>query len=484
MGSNYPNRFLETVTIGGIPILQTHSGEVFFVNNSGVVAKNGKGASDGNKGTYTQPFSTLDYAIGRCTASRGDIIIVMPGHNESLTAADAIDVDVAGITIIGLGTGSLRPTFDYDNAAGEFVIGANNVTLKNLVLRPSVTSVLIGVDIETGITGTVLEDIEFAIGEDGAGTDEFVKALHLTSGNHDTVFRNLKILAHASASQATHGIHVDAASDRLTFDNVVIDGPYATNGILEDAAGVNHIVVDCSVDVTGTNYGFHASSTFAKRVNNLAAGVIEDAGANLIGVNDADNNADTSSVVANENGSVLERLEQIQEATNIGTGTSLGANSSLVDAVGFNGVVALTVTAGSLYGASGAEFIVKKALTSSAVVTGGVDVTGTATGGDIMIEDIIFETDGTGLAAGTNFTIEKNGGSGVLTFFSETVANLGANKTEVLSTGSVVASNGTVLESGQKLVAKCTGSSCTGSGVITAYIKCKRVAAGATLAAA
>jgi hypothetical protein len=112
-------------------------------------------------------------------------------------------------------------------------------------------------------------------GEDGSGTDEFVKALHLTSGNHDTVMRNLRIRCHTSASQATHGIHVDAASDRCVFDGVVIDGPYATNGILEDAASADTIVTDCSVDVTGTNYGFVTTSTFAAFKRNTGSGARE-----------------------------------------------------------------------------------------------------------------------------------------------------------------------------------------------------------------
>jgi hypothetical protein len=52
------------------------------------------------------------------------------------------------------------------------------------------------------------------------------------------------------------------------------------------------------------------------------------------GRNGADSDFSSSSVVANENGTILERLEQIQEATNIGTGSSLPANKSLYDIIG------------------------------------------------------------------------------------------------------------------------------------------------------
>ncbi len=52
------------------------------------------------------------------------------------------------------------------------------------------------------------------------------------------------------------------------------------------------------------------------------------------GRNDADNTIDTSTVAANEDGSILERLEHIQEALSKGTGTSVPANKSLYDIIG------------------------------------------------------------------------------------------------------------------------------------------------------
>ena len=141
---------------------------------------------------------------------------------------------------------------------------------------------------------------------------------------------NVKIFSHADCDGATHGIHVDAASHRLTFDNVIIDGAY-TNGIAEDAAGLNHIMVSCSVDVGTTNYGFHASSTFAKRTGNLDGGASEDTAENLIGRNDADNAADTSNVVDNKDGSVLERLEDIKNRVQDPSGRT-ASESFYVDA--------------------------------------------------------------------------------------------------------------------------------------------------------
>jgi hypothetical protein len=114
-------RFPHGISSFGMPLLGSGghmtTGNVFFVHNT-----NG---GDGNVGTDpTVPFKTLDYAIGKCTASQGDTIILMEGHAETITAAIALDV--AGLTIIGLGSGDARPTITVNAAVnGLFVTTAN-----------------------------------------------------------------------------------------------------------------------------------------------------------------------------------------------------------------------------------------------------------------------------------------------------------------------------------------------------------------------
>lgn len=248
---------------GRVGLLST--GKRFYVDSSAGSANNGGLSPD-------DALATIDAAVNKCTADKGDVILVMPGHNEGASAA-IFDANVAGISIIGLtGIDGQRPILDFDHANATIDVGANNVRIAGFRLRPSVTAVLIGVHVETDVTGTVIENCEWMNGEDGSGTDEFVKAVELTSGNHDTVIRDCRIRAHASAAGATHAIHVSAASDRLVFERVRIDGPYATGGIVEDEAGSDHILEDVVVDVTGTNYSFHASSTFASFINNRGSG--------------------------------------------------------------------------------------------------------------------------------------------------------------------------------------------------------------------
>ena len=119
MASNYPNGIKDLV-LRGTPITQLHPGVVYFVNSTSVFAKGGIAGSNNNPGTYQRPYATIDYAIGQCVANRGDIIVVMPGHTETISAAAGVAQDVAGVAVIGLGDGSLRPTINYTATASTW----------------------------------------------------------------------------------------------------------------------------------------------------------------------------------------------------------------------------------------------------------------------------------------------------------------------------------------------------------------------------
>jgi hypothetical protein len=135
--SNYPNGFANGVSIRGIPLVQTHPGKVFWVDNStpgnGDFYTNG---SDGNAGTFRQPFATLQKAVTTARANKGDIIFVKPGHAETVSAAGGLVLSTAGIAIVGLGMGANRPTITLDTAnTATITVTANNVTVSNFLFK-------------------------------------------------------------------------------------------------------------------------------------------------------------------------------------------------------------------------------------------------------------------------------------------------------------------------------------------------------------
>ena len=130
--SNYPNG-INNLVLRGVPTELPHPGNIYWVNNSGVLPDKGIGGSDGNNGSYLQPYSTIDKAVNQCKANRGDIIYVMPGHSETYSDATSLNLDVAGLSIIGLGNGSLRAKITLDTAnTATIPVSAANVSICNI----------------------------------------------------------------------------------------------------------------------------------------------------------------------------------------------------------------------------------------------------------------------------------------------------------------------------------------------------------------
>jgi len=102
------------------------SGNVWYVDSGQ--------SSSGNGKTWGGAFKTLNEAIGFCTADSGDVIYLAPGHTESIISVAQIDVDCAGVTIIGSGNGDNRPTFTVSTADDALMlISADNCALRNLI---------------------------------------------------------------------------------------------------------------------------------------------------------------------------------------------------------------------------------------------------------------------------------------------------------------------------------------------------------------
>jgi len=130
--SNFPNGFANGVTVRGLPLQQVHPGEVFWVNSTTVLAKGGVGGSNGNNGSYRQPFATLEYALSRTLAGRGDIVVLMPGYTQTVGSATALNFDVDGVAVVGLGHGNLRPTFTFDTAnTATIPVSGDNMSITN-----------------------------------------------------------------------------------------------------------------------------------------------------------------------------------------------------------------------------------------------------------------------------------------------------------------------------------------------------------------
>ena len=119
-----------------------HPGSVFFVHSG-----TGTDALGGGRGP-DNALATFDYAVGLCTANKGDVIYILPGHAETISAAAGIDLDVEGITVIGLGNGDNRPTFTMDTSTSVDVdVDADNITIKGLRFVSGKAAMLAMIDV-------------------------------------------------------------------------------------------------------------------------------------------------------------------------------------------------------------------------------------------------------------------------------------------------------------------------------------------------
>jgi hypothetical protein len=257
--------------LDGIP---PTTGSRFFVDSGA------SRASDGNRGQDPNvPLATIDGAINRCTASNGDQIIVMPGHTESLTTAGQIAMDVAGVSVFGLGQGHTRPRLTYDAAAGRVDFTASNCRWSNIVHECSFAAVVAAIYVSgpgsaTATNRTEIDHCHFtfdatgveftvmiALGDGAANSADYVQI-------HDNWFEAENIDGCASALLIDDCQFVHIRNNLFTgdFNSVAIDGAAGSSACLDYIITDNIIEnrdTGLTVDLDDSATGFAANNRVA-----------------------------------------------------------------------------------------------------------------------------------------------------------------------------------------------------------------------------
>lgn len=215
--------------LGNVSFNNPGTGRVFFVAKAGITneteIKGTYGAQyypDGTPMLYT----TLALAMASCVASRGDTIILCPGHTETITAAAGSGITVAGVTVVGLGNGSMVPTFTFTTSiAASFNITANNVRMQNV-------NFVCGIDAQTAMVNV-----------SGA----------------DVVFFGCQFTTNSGTVGAVLGILTAATSDRLVVDTCRFLGPAVNSGTTTTA----QLQYEGAVDIKVQNNYFTGKMTQA-----------------------------------------------------------------------------------------------------------------------------------------------------------------------------------------------------------------------------
>ena len=162
------------------------------------------------------------------TASRGDVVVALPGFSETLTNVQSLSV--AGVQWIGIGEGTLKPTVVVNAATHGIALSAANQGFKGFRFNAPSTDAALSM-IYVAAVGCRVEDIV------GIGSDEsnnFVHCIAIKAGANDHTLKNIDISC--GFTPVTAFLNFEGAVSRSTIGGFRAIGSVATGGII-DAAG-------------------------------------------------------------------------------------------------------------------------------------------------------------------------------------------------------------------------------------------------------
>ncbi len=280
--SNFPNGFANGVLIRGVPIAITNPGETFWVNSTTILPEGGRSPSDNSPGTFQEPVATIGAALDLCKASRGDIIAVMPGYTEDVTGAAGLAFDVAGVAVIGMGQGALKPTISSTATGSTITVTANNVSITNVRFKSTVANVAKGLD----VTGThfAVDSCEFMADLAAEDMQTPIDATATATGLRVT---NCKINQESTVGGLpVTGVPVQGIKTLADNSYIVgnhINGAYSVSGILNTGTAAEGLVID-------SNIIYNPTTTLAEPGISLASGCTGIVNDNYVG------SLDTSSI--------------------------------------------------------------------------------------------------------------------------------------------------------------------------------------------
>jgi hypothetical protein len=219
--------------INGIPVMgeKMTTGTVFFVDS--VTGLSGNSGLD-----PLHPLATIDQAINKCTANKGDVIYCMPNHAETLgDNATSLVPDIAGISVIGLGHGSDMPELTFSGTSSSINIQAANITFRNLRFIAGISAVAVGVDVSAD--HFLIEDCMFDF---STTLFDFVIHLQVDAVDYATI-RNNRFIAENATAGSNEGIRLDDTHHTKIIGNY-FSGDFARAAIIgEDAIG-NSLLIE------------------------------------------------------------------------------------------------------------------------------------------------------------------------------------------------------------------------------------------------
>lgn len=286
-------------------------GDVFYVDgNSGNKANT---ANSGQGDSWGLPFATVNYAISRCSNNAGNIIFVAADHTETIadtndnnvsgTTTDEFCVDKAGVTIIGLGENTRRPTFTLASATDACIdVRAANVTLCNLIFYNTIADNVAMLDAQSTASGLTIENCKFY---ESAANAEAILQINLTANCDDVTIRGCRFYNVDTNDGGLASIKLEGGSDRIRIIDNIFDGDWNEQVIDADTAAsteveiignvINNVDagVASAIDLHSSSTGVVANNVIHNAAGGSGGGAISAAGCllsgNRVSVNEGQN---------------------------------------------------------------------------------------------------------------------------------------------------------------------------------------------------
>jgi hypothetical protein len=249
---------------GGSLLLQ---GSVIGGNPGGTYFVSSVAGSSSNDGlSFSSPKATLAQALALCTASNGDTIYLMPGHAESV-GASGLAWNVAGVSIIGLGSGNLRPTFTWHTTDAVVTISAANTLVQNIRTTVDLDEV-VSMFLVTG-AGVTLDTVDFI----DAGSTQAIQWLLTTAAADQLTIKNCFHVQNTAAGSAQKWIQLVGTDHTRILDNTFILTANASTS--SNLISGSTAVVNCEI---GRNKGCWLGATITIVINlvTTSTGVLYD----------------------------------------------------------------------------------------------------------------------------------------------------------------------------------------------------------------
>lgn len=189
--------------------------------------------ASGRGTTLSNPLASINYAVGLCTASNGDVVVALPGHVETVTtaptgshaaAAGQLNIDVVGVKVLGLGVGATQATVNLTTATTANVrINAASVWVEGLTFTGGIDNITTVLTIN-GVADVTLRNITYR-----DVTGEAAKFLNAANNSDRLWISGFRHIGAATAG-ATHSMTFDGCDDLLLEDFCII-GNFSTAAV-------------------------------------------------------------------------------------------------------------------------------------------------------------------------------------------------------------------------------------------------------------